>query len=167
MKKISIMCFSFLVLILTTSCGKIESIRLTHCDDVVTDTAGTGDNGRVYMQNAFSPNSDGLNDVSRPVTYNIDSLVFTIYDQNNNVVFTTNKLGEGWKTTVNNNNFITYYFKIQARTLSKHNIGLCGELYKMSCFPPSLPRSKFQFEDQLLPDGSYSANSLETLPVCQ
>ena len=167
MKKICILALSVFIVLLNERCAKVTANTPVNCDGVVTDTAGTGDNARVSMQNAFSPNGDGLNDISRPITQNIDSLVFTIYDQNNNVIFTTNKLGMGWTTSVNNNNFITYYYKIQARTFGKHNIGLCGELYKMSCFPPSLPRSKFKFEDQLQPDGTYSANSVETLPACQ
>jgi CHU_C Type IX secretion signal domain len=156
-----------LVLIIVSSCKKNkDQVAHINCDGLITDTLGTNDNGRIYMQNAFTPNGDGLNDISRPITKNISSLVYTIYDGDNNVVFTTNTLLAGWSTTVGSNKFETYYYKIQAITSSGRHIGMCGELYKLSCFPASIPKSSLFFEDRLLLNGTYSATTLETLPAC-
>ena len=42
---------------LFTSCDKDDNPTNPDCSDLVTDTAGTGDNGRVYMPNAFTPDN--------------------------------------------------------------------------------------------------------------
>jgi gliding motility-associated-like protein len=144
-----------------------ESDSITHinCDGLITDTSGTGDNGRIYMPNAFTPNADGVNDISRPITQNIVSIVFTIYDENNNVVFTTNQLGQGWATTVGMNTFTKYYYRIQTVTVSNRKIGQCGELYKLTCFPSSVPKNNLHFEDQLTLNG-FTGPTIESLPSC-
>jgi len=67
--------------VILSSCSKSnEPVRVINCDGLITDTLGTGDNGRIYMPNAFSPNNDGLNEICRPVTKNIASKGFTLYD---------------------------------------------------------------------------------------
>lgn len=137
-----------------------------NCDGLVTDTLGTGDNGRLYFPNAFSPNNDGLNDLSRPLTQNISSLTFTVYDANNSVVFSTSTAPYTWTTTVSGDSATTYYYKIQATTNSNRHIGLCGKLYKLSCFPASIPKSSLFFGDQLNSNGTYAPNSIESLPNC-
>jgi gliding motility-associated-like protein len=117
------------------------------------------------MPNAFTPNSDGRNDISRPLGINITSLVYTIYDANNTVVFTTNQLGQGWQTTISNNSFEKFYYKIQGVTTSGRHIGTCGELYKLSCFPSGIPKSSLFFESQVTQIG-FTSNSNEVLPNC-
>jgi gliding motility-associated-like protein len=133
------------------------------CEGLVTDTAGTGDPARVYFPNAFTPNSDGLNDVSKPVVSGISAITFTIYDLNSNVVFTTSQLNEGWHTTITPGNSVSYFFKIQATTTSGHKIGFCGDLYKLSCKPASAPT--LYFEDQLTANG-FTGTTAENLPAC-
>jgi gliding motility-associated-like protein len=152
--------------IVLLSCSKTSN-TVTHinCDGLITDTAGTNDSGRIYMPNAFTPNSDGQNDISRPLTKNVTSLLYTIYDANNTVVFTTNQLRQGWQTTMGNNSFETFYYKIQVVTTSGRHIGTCGELYKLSCFPSNVPKSSFFFESQLTQNGFVPYGS-EVLPTC-
>lgn len=150
-----------------SNCKK-SSDHVTHinCDGLVTDTLGTGDTARIYMQNAFTPNGDGLNDVSRPITTGVAEINYTIYDNSNTVVFTTNSLFDGWSTTIGANTAETYYYKIQVTTNQGHHIGTCGELYKLSCVPSNIQRSNLKFEDQLYQGGGYSPSTMETLPDC-
>ena len=111
-----------IVLILTTvlfsDCSKPSSPFVhINCDGLITDTLGSGDNARIYMPNAFSPNNDGLNEICRPITQNIDSIVFTIYDENNIVVFTTTVLGQGWQPATGGITAKKYYYKIQTKNI--------------------------------------------------
>ena len=136
-----------------------------NCDGLITDTSGTNDNGKVYMPNAFTPNGDGLNDAIKPLVQNIASIVFTVYDEANNVVFTSSVVGQGWVTSSTPNSSIKYYYKIQAITASNHKIGKCGELYKLACYPAGVSRSYFYFEDQLTP-GGFTGITNETIGNC-
>ena len=136
-----------------------------NCDGLITDTAGTGNNGRIYMPNAFSPNNDGLNEICRPVTQNIDSIVFTIYDENNIVVFTTNVLGQGWQPATGGITAKRYFYKIQAVTVNGKKIGTCGTVYSLTCFTINPPKSFYYFEDMLTP-GGFTGVTNEALPTC-
>lgn len=50
-----------------------------------------------YVPNAFTPNGDGHNDVFRPSLFgNVQSYLFCIYNRFGELVFKTNKPGEGW-----------------------------------------------------------------------
>ena len=160
--------FLFITIISLCNCKKDTNKAVAHinCDGLLTDTPSTGNDGRIYMQNAFTPNNDGLNDISRPIPFNINSLSYTIYDGSNNIVYSTNQLLQGWSTTVSSNTAETFYYKIQATTNNGYHIGMCGELYKLSCFPSNIARNSVYFEDQLLLNGTYSATTLENLPDC-
>lgn len=53
-----------------------------------------------YIPNAFTPNSDGLNDVLRPIAFGLRSLMyFKIYNRLGEVVFITNRFNDGWDGT--------------------------------------------------------------------
>ncbi len=140
-------------------------VNIINCQGLVTDTTGTGDNGRIYMPNAFTPNNDGLNDISRPITQNIASIVFTIYDQNDMVVFSSTVLGQGWQPTAPVNSATKYFYKIQATTNAGKKIGKCGDLYSLTCFPPNPPKSFYYFEDMFTMNG-FTGTTNETLANC-
>lgn len=152
--------------VVLTNCSKSsDPFVYINCDGLITDTLGSGDIGRVYMPNAFSPNNDGLNDICRPVTFNIDSIEFTIYDENNIVVFTTNIPGNGWLPASGGLPVKKYYYKIQAVTTAGKKIGLCGEVYSMTCFTINPVRSFYYFEDMLTPNG-FTGTTSEPLTTC-
>jgi hypothetical protein len=144
----------FVTAILLTDCSKSHnSTNHINCDNLITDTIGTSDTAKIYMPNAFTPNADGLNDHSFPVTENISTIDFIIYDDNNNIVFETKQVGQGWTSAPSPSAFTKYYYKIQASTTSNHNIGMCGELYALKCIPSTMIMSDFRFQDQLSQNG--------------
>ena len=151
------------VIMLLSNCKKSNDTVPINCDGLVTDTLGTNDNARIYMPNAFTPNGDGLNDIIRPIGQNISSFSFTIYDGDNNIVFTSNVPGQGWTTTSSVNTYTKYYYKIQAVTNAGHNIGTCGDLYRLACRPNNAP--VLYFEDQLTVNGFTGVTS-DVLPIC-
>ena len=149
-----------------TNCNKASDPFIhINCDGLITDTTGSGNIARIYMPNAFSPNNDGLNEICRPVTQNIDSIVFTVYDENNSVVFTTNVLGQGWQPATGGITAKKYYYKIQTVTAAGKKIGKCGEVYSLTCFTVNPTRSFYYFEDMLTPNG-FTGVTNESLPTC-
>jgi hypothetical protein len=136
-----------------------------NCDSLVTDTLGSGDNGRIYMPNAFSPNGDGLNELCRPFAQNIDSIKFTLYDEYNRVLFVATQLGQGYLPAPDGSRIKKYYYKIQATTLGHKKIGLCGEVYGITCFTKDPPKSFYYFEDMLTASG-FTRPTAETLATC-
>jgi gliding motility-associated-like protein len=156
--------FLLILAILLVNCKKSNSDQV-NCHGLVTDTAGTNDNGRVFLPTAFSPNGDGLNDLIRPITQNISAIEFTVYDEDKNVVFATNVIGEAWSTTANTNSLTQYYYRVQATTTANHKIGLCGQLFNLTCIPGGFPTNMFRFEDQLTPAG-FTGVTNESLGIC-
>ena len=56
----------------------------------------------VFTPNAFTPNSDGLNDSFRPIFYcNPKNYSFRVYSRLGNIVFSTNQLNKGWDGSMN------------------------------------------------------------------
>lgn len=150
-------------LVLISSCRKSDKETKVNCDDLITDTLGTLDKARISMPNAFTPNGDGINDISRPLTLNIASINFAIYDQSNKLIFSTTDLGKGWHTSVEPDSFEKYYYKIQAITIAGHHIGICGDLYKVGCWPDFA--AMFKFEDMMRSDG-FTGPTMETALYC-
>jgi len=53
----------------------------------------------LLIPTAFSPNSDGLNDIFRPLNKNLSKIAFQIFDRWGEKVYETDQLGEGWDGT--------------------------------------------------------------------
>lgn len=165
MRTTSILVLAVISLVLVHCDKSSDTINHINCDGLTTDTLGTNDNAKIYMPNAFTPNADGLNDISRPFTQNVTAISFTIYDGANNVVFTTTTLSQGWSTSASPDTWSTYYYKIQVTTAGGHHIGKCGVLYKLRCFPVSIPVSSLYFEDQLTA-GGFTGVTSESMGTC-
>jgi gliding motility-associated-like protein len=50
----------------------------------------------VFIPNAFSPNDDGLNDVFKPITRELEFYELTIVNRWGQILFTTQNIEEGW-----------------------------------------------------------------------
>lgn len=58
-------------------------------------------NADIFMPNAFSPNSDGRNDVFKPILVGISKLtIFSIYNRWGQLVYTTSQHNKGWDGTI-------------------------------------------------------------------
>ncbi|MEO6490430.1 MAG: gliding motility-associated C-terminal domain-containing protein [Ferruginibacter sp.] len=159
--------FLFVITIIFCSCKKSGNDEVHHisCENLLTDTAGTFENARIYLPTAFTPNNDGRNDIARPFRYDISSFVFAIYDRTNALVYTTSQAGDGWNAPISANTATVYYYRIQAITNSNHHIAMCGELNYLICRPSSNQLTDFYFEDQLTSAG-FSGTTGENLAVC-
>lgn len=135
-----------------------------NCIGLITDTLPTGNTGRIFMPNAITPNGDGLNDGVAPYMQNIKSFVLTIYNQKNEIVFSTTKPGERWTVNGLTANLTLYYYKIQATTNDNYQIGVCGDLFVLTCIPSHI--SMFRFPDQLTPWGFIAITS-EAMGSCR
>lgn len=156
----------WLTISLLSSCTKSEEpfVRI-NCEGLVTDTLGSNDSGRIYIPNAFTPNSDGLNDTLRPFTVRIDSIKFTVYDENNTVLFTTDIVGDGWDAPPPPLPVKRYYYKIQGVTKNNKRIGLCGDVYALTCYTINPPKRFYYFEDMFTGNG-FTGITMETLANC-
>jgi len=50
----------------------------------------------IFIPNAFTPNSDGINDVFSPVIHNVTSIYWSIIDRWGNIIYETNQLNGSW-----------------------------------------------------------------------
>ena len=77
----------------------------------------------VFVPNAFTPNTDGLNDIFKPSIYGeeIESYKFQIWNRNGILVFETHDVNEGWNGSSPNrdyygeNTLYQYYVLVQGK----------------------------------------------------
>lgn len=71
----------------------------------------------LYVPNAFTPNSDGRNEVFRPIVYDVTDYTFEIYNRWGERIFETNNLKAGWNGRIKNKNAPdgVYVWKIKFR----------------------------------------------------
>jgi len=149
--------FTFLLLIFLTAiliflsdCSKKENNQI-NCIGLVTDTLGKNDPAKIWMPNAFTPDGNGLNDCLRPWLISVAAISFTVYDEENSIVFNTNDPSEGFCPDQDFRS--NYYYKIQVTTETGNQIGLCGSAYSfIDCVPDSYQDDILYFLDQLDPE---------------
>ena len=159
--------FTFLLLIFLTAiliflsdCSNKEDNQI-NCIGLVTDTLGKNDPAKIWMPNAFTPDGNGLNDCLRPWLISVAAISFTVYDEENIIVFNTNDPSEGFCA---DENFLSnYYYKIQVTTEAGNQIGLCGSAYSfIDCIPESFLDDNLHFLDQLDPELGFILPTAET-----
>jgi gliding motility-associated-like protein len=132
-----------------------------HCDNLLTDTLGTRDSCRIYLPSAFTPNGDGINDIFTPAAFNVKSIIVRIYDDCDNMIYSSTSLYNPWAPQGDNTYNRTYYYQVQAITNENHHIGLCGEFKSFRCMPNDAQLHGYIFSDQIGYDGAvYSTNEV-------
>ena len=83
-----------------TNTIKLIATSLVECMDSIQKNISILEKCSPYLPTAFTPNGDGLNDIIKPYLVGMKGLKqFTIYNRYGNVVFSTQKEGEGWDGT--------------------------------------------------------------------
>lgn len=136
-----------------------------HCENLLTDTLGTHDSCRIYLPSAFTPNGDGINDIFAPATFNAKSIAIRIYDDCDDLVYSSSSLYGGWAPAGDNTYNRIYYYNVQAITSENHHIGLCGEFKSFRCIPNDAQLHLYYFSDQIGYDGPVY-NSYEVTFMC-
>ncbi len=79
---------------------RLIAVSSIECMDSIQKNISILENCSVYLPTAFTPNGDGLNDIIKPYLVGMKSLKrFAIYNRFGNIVFLTQKEGEGWDGT--------------------------------------------------------------------
>lgn len=69
------------------------------CVDTILRPLVVGEDFGIYVPNAFTPNSDGLNDVFQPKGFGVVDYELFVFDRWGEKVFSTKKFEEGWDGT--------------------------------------------------------------------
>jgi gliding motility-associated-like protein len=87
---------------------------VTHCLPAFNDTSSI-----IYVPNVFSPNADGINDVFKIYSRNIELQQFVIFDRWGNNVFETKNINQAWDGFRNGKkcDVGTYFYYIKYKTL--------------------------------------------------
>jgi gliding motility-associated-like protein len=105
----------------TNGCKVVDTVRVLIASSAFLRSS-------LHVPNAWSPNTDGHNDKLFPLTINIKELYyFRVFNRWGQLMFETNKLGEGWDGVFNGKPQIqdVYTWTVEA-------IGLDGVYYKQS-----------------------------------
>jgi hypothetical protein len=162
MGKLTILLLIFLtaILIFLSDCAKKEDNQI-NCIGLVTDTLGKNDPVKIWMPNAFTPDGNGLNDCLRPWLISVAAISFTVYDEENSIVFNTNDPSEGFCPDQDFRS--NYYYKIQVTTEAGNQIGLCGSAHSfINCVPESYQDDILYLLDQLDPELGFILPTAET-----
>jgi len=70
------------------------------CSDDTVAVVPVEDNFAFYVPSAFTPNTDGKNEIFLPKVHDVTNYDFTIYNRNGELIFYTNNPEQGWDGTV-------------------------------------------------------------------
>jgi gliding motility-associated-like protein len=100
------------------------------CKDTVIKVLLVEDEFNLYVPNAFTPNSDGLNDVFQPKGQGISNYTLEIFDRWGEQIFQTNDFYTGWDGTYKGKNCKTdiYVWKITTTSTQKERKTKTGQL---------------------------------------
>lgn len=88
------------------------------------------DNANFSIQNVFTPNGDGVNDVFRPLTQ-VESYTLQIYTRWGELIHETNNPQNGWNGNLTNGNTAAvgvYYYQLNALTTDGKKVHRTGSL---------------------------------------
>lgn len=111
---------------------KVELVTTNNygCIDSTSDSVHVVPDFRIYIPNAFSPNSDGLNDYFTAKGIGIVTFNMMIFDRWGNLLYTTDDINRGWNGTVGGDTKIaqedTYVYKIQVTDIFKEQHSYIG-----------------------------------------
>jgi gliding motility-associated-like protein len=158
--------FLFIFPLIFLQCNKAsDAIVSVHCEGLVNDPLPASDNGRVVVPTAFTPNGDGRNDQFRPITRGLRSMSVKVFDSNSNMLYQSDQLNSSWSPAVSTSKAQAYYYRIEAVTTANNKIGLCGQVFALSCLPTGTVKEDYSFEDQWSGNG-FTLVSSESLSPC-
>ena len=107
------------------------------CSSSITKTLTVDDGYSIMIPNVFSPNGDNINDLYRPLFNGIKSIIFNIYDQSGNLMYTEegtvganpNIQGisiRGWDASNAYNSSSYFEYKIQAVLINDETVTKTG-----------------------------------------
>jgi len=86
----------------------------------------------MWVPDAFTPNGDGLNDIYKPVSANVNVYLLQIFNRNGAMIFSSTHPGTGWDGTYNGANCPagTYIYRIvyQSQHVPPKNTTLTGNI---------------------------------------
>jgi gliding motility-associated-like protein len=71
------------------------------CRDTIDHPVRVNGESSIFIPNAFTPNSNGLNDVFKPALYGVIEYEMLIFDRWGNQIFRTTDMNEGWNGCYN------------------------------------------------------------------
>ncbi len=159
---IAILCLATVALY----CNKDKEETTIHCDALINDPRSQGEPLFIQMPSAFTPNGDGRNDGFRPFHTKIQSLKFTVYGNNNDVVYHSESLTATWNPGATITTNTKYFYRVEAVAQNGKRIGLCGEVLALLCYPKEIENWRWNFESEVDSLGGWTGASGENIPTC-
>lgn len=150
-------------------CNKDKGPKIVNCDGLVNDPPTPGD-PRFFVQvpNAFTPNGDGRNDKFGPFLVKVQSVKFTVYNENNDIVYYTESQNDYWDPAAAITSNKKYYYRVEALTQNGKRVGKCGEVMALLCDPNNLGEAgPWNFGNELDSLGGWTNISGELITGCR